>query len=340
MNQRTEHKDTGRVADHNEFFYHLFQHSTIGQVVVNKNMNILFANDLVFCCFQSEPRDVAGLSFGTAFCCMKLRHGCHQCGEAERCGNCGVWHCVRQTLFDGVPVRNVIQYSFQSERRRVRKWFQLSGGKMTWQGEQYAVMALIDISEMKQKERHLKTKLTLDLATGTLNKTCLMDSLRQMMEPGRVGGDFTICMIDFDHFKLINDRYGHLMGDKVLEVFSSIAHSHIRGNDLIGRYGGEEFIFIFREVDEEQALQILKRIHGELEQYFSTEIEIPVTFSAGAISVGVVNSPTHYTDLIGSVDKRLYQAKRLGKGRAVSSAGETVFTSLGGEMGIGEDEVL
>lgn len=340
MNQRTVQRDTDRVTDHNEFFYYLFQHSTVGQVVMNKNMDILFANDQIFRCFQSEPREAAGLSFGNAFHCMKLRHGRHQCGEVERCKNCGVWCCVRQVLLDGDPVQNATQYSFRSERRRIKKWFQLSGGKVAWQEEQYAAIAFIDISEMKQKERHLKTKLTLDLATGTLNKTCLMNSLRQMMEPDKTDGDFTICMIDFDHFKLINDRYGHLMGDKVLEVFSKIARSHVRGNDLIGRYGGEEFIFIFRETDEGQALQILKRIHRELEEYFSKEIEIPVTFSAGAISLEMVNGLASYTDLLSDVDKMLYQAKRLGKGRAVSSTGETVFTSFGLEVGSGVGEIL
>ena len=318
-------------ASNNEgtFFYNLFQHSMIGQVVVNKNLDILFANNQIFQCFQSKVQDTIGRSFGNTFNCIKLKHGRHKCGEAETCKNCGVWRSVRQTLFDDAPVQSVIQYSFQSGRRSVRKWFQLNGGKTTWHDEQYAALVFIDISEMKRKERHLKTKLTLDLATGMLNKTSLINALHQLMESDKASGNFTICMIDFDHFKLINDRYGHLMGDKVLEVFSEIARSHVRSIDIIGRYGGEEFIFVFHEADQRQALQILQRIHSELEEYFSNKMELPVTFSAGVIHVESVNVLAQYTDLLGDVDKMLYRAKKHGRGRAMSSMGEILFTDSG-----------
>ncbi len=327
MDNRIVQINTGSALNpEGAFFSSLFQDSMIGQAVVNRNMEVWLANNQLFQCFQLRAQDAAGQSFGAAFHCIKLRHGCLRCGETARCRNCGIWRSVRQALFGDAPVQSVIQYSFRAGRRCVRKWFQLNCGKMTWHNEQYAALVFIDVSDMKRKERHLRTKLTLDLATGTLNKTSLLSTLRQLTEPVKERGSFTVCMIDFDHFKAINDRYGHLTGDKVLEVFSDITRNNLRSNDVIGRYGGEEFIFVFYETDQRQALQILKRIHCELQNYFSGEIEVPVTFSAGVIHVEAAKGLPQYTDLIGDVDKLLYRAKRHGRGRAVSSMGEMLFT--------------
>jgi len=311
------------------FYYEIFRNSMIGQVIVNKNLDIISANNQIFQCFQSEFQDTAGLSFGNVYNCMELKHDCLKCGEAENCKNCGIWSEVQQILFNNAEIQSVIQYSFKIGDRYIKKWFQLNGAQMAWPNERYATLAFIDISALKQQEEQLKFKLTLDLATGTMNKSSLMATLRKLMESGEASGSFTICMIDFDNFKVLNDQYGHLMGDKVLEVFSDIAQCHIRKNDILGRYGGEEFIFVFYGTDQRQSLQILKRIHNELEEYFAKDIEIPVTFSAGAIYVEAVNGLTPYTDLLGDVDKMLYRAKRRGRGRAISSMGETLFTSSG-----------
>lgn len=323
---RIVRRNTNPADREDSFFYNLFQHSMIGQVVVDNNMDILFANDQILDYFQSKIRDPLNLSFIEVFRCAEYKSGCRKCGETENCKNCGIWSNVRQILFQNACVQDVIHYTFQTGRCNIRKWFQLKGVSVTWHDKQYAFLAFIDISEMKQKERDLKVKLTLDLATGTLNKVSLLAEIRRLAEPGPINS-FTICMIDFDHFKRINDRYGHLMGDRILEVFSDIAHSYTRSKDLIGRYGGEEFVFVFCETDQKQALQILNRIHGELEEHFSNKIELPVTFSAGAIYVESINSLTKYTDLIDDVDKLLYRAKKHGRGRAISSMGETIFSN-------------
>jgi diguanylate cyclase (GGDEF)-like protein len=135
-------------------------------------------------------------------------------------------------------------------------------------------------------------------------------------------------MIDFDNFKEINDQCGHLMGDRVLRVFADIARKHIRKDDILGRFGGEEFVFIFKDADEQQSLEILKRIHKELEGHFAKKFKIQVTFSAGIIAAGNEDFiPPIYTKLLDKVDRMLYQAKNCGRGRAISSGGETLFTS-------------
>jgi diguanylate cyclase (GGDEF)-like protein len=93
----------------------------------------------------------------------------------------------------------------------------------------------------------------------------------------------------------------------------------------VGRFGGEEFVFIFMDTNPQQSLQILQRIHNELNEYFKDYIQIPVTFSAGVAYVDAVGNLLDCTDLFLDVDRLLYQAKSKGKSRAVSALGEFAF---------------
>jgi diguanylate cyclase (GGDEF)-like protein len=204
----------------------------------------------------------------------------------------------------------------------------MNGISISHLNEKYALLTFTDITSLKKQEDCLRKALALDLATGTLNKYSLMDSLQKLTDSCTSGGGFTICMIDFDNFKEVNDVYGHLMGDRVLETFSDIARKHIRKRDILGRYGGEEFIFVFPDSSEEMSLRILQRIQRELQKFFEADLKIPVTFSAGLIYVD--NKEYEFpksSDLIGSVDKMLYRAKTHGRNRAVCSKGEILFNA-------------
>ncbi len=306
-------------------FYHLFHHSTIGQAVVNKDLEMIYANRQLFQSLHSGIRDVKGLSFGKVFHCAELGYNNTRCGEMENCKQCGIRKCVKQILINEIVPDHVVRYSFYQEYLNTNKWLQVNGTQVRWVDEKFAALTFVDITDLQQRISDLQTKVNLDNATGTMNKASLISELRQLTETDCENSNFTVCMIDFDHFKALNDRYGHLMGDKVLEVFSDISRSHVRKNDLIGRYGGEEFIFIFFDTDQNQSLQILRRIHNELEDYFAGSVEIPVTFSAGVVHVEKLKGVLLYTDLLVDVDKMLYRAKKRGRGRAMSSMGETLF---------------
>jgi diguanylate cyclase (GGDEF)-like protein len=234
---------------------------------------------------------------------------------------------VQDILCNRIAIReSVIQYSFVSKNRRRMKWFQMNGTAIENGHEQCVALTFTDITELKNQEEYLRKRLALDLATGTMNKYSLMVSMQKMIEPGVTNTGFTVSMIDFDNFKDINDRYGHLMGDRVLETFAEIARKYIRKHDILGRYGGEEFIFIFPDTSQNQALKILKRIHKELQEYFAEELNFPVTFSAGLLYVDTLqNDFMTCPDLIGNLDRMLYRAKKCGKSRAISSIGEMKF---------------
>ncbi|OJU14027.1 MAG: hypothetical protein BGN88_12850 [Clostridiales bacterium 43-6] len=328
-NQLPLEKDLALDGQHS-FYYDIFQSSSIGQIVVNLNLNIVSANSRMFQYFQINPHDAKGLPFGCVFNCTELNHNYRECGKTKNCKSCGILNAVRDILLSDTSIKgSVIQYSFRIEKRHAAKWFYLSGANVaTSSGDHYAALVFTDITELKQQEKRLREKLTLDLATGTMNKHSLVDALQKLVEPGITSCRFTTCMIDFDNFKKINDQCGHLMGDKVLKVFSDIARKHIRKNDILGRYGGEEFIFVFNGTDHIQSLQILKRIHKELMDRFAQEFNAPVTFSAGVVYVdNAACFLPQCADLLGDVDRMLYQAKNRGRGRAMSSTGETLFIS-------------
>lgn len=130
----------------------------------------------------------------------------------------------------------------------------------------------------------------------------------------RYGGEFAVAMLDIDHFKRLNDTYGHLFGDQVLLELSYLIRSTIRQNvDIPCRYGGEEFIIILPTSNAKKAYEMTERLRSlcEHHEFLYKDKPISVTFSAGVI---VVNNPdTSPKEIISRVDKLLYYAKEHGR---------------------------
>ncbi len=134
----------------------------------------------------------------------------------------------------------------------------------------------------------------------------------------RYGRDFTVMILDVDHFKDINDTYGHPVGDEVLKKIASICDQILRKPDLLARWGGEEFAFLLPESDLEGSRQLAERICRQV-------AETPISTSAGevevTVSIGVseiTQSDRTFSDLLNRVDKHLYEAKQQGRNRVVS----------------------
>ena len=124
---------------------------------------------------------------------------------------------------------------------------------------------------------------------------------------------FTILMIDIDEFKSINDRYGHAAGDKVLTSAAEVLSKNIRGSDILGRYGGDEFIIGLVSAGQEEALEVAGRIRIDIA---ASEISYPDAPKIKiSVSIGVKSRTDEQTldELINNADKKLYEAKREGK---------------------------
>jgi len=156
---------------------------------------------------------------------------------------------------------------------------------------------------------------TLDALTGVVNRRHFYELARQELERAvRYRHPLSLLMIDVDYFKQINDTYGHGAGDQVLQTLAQRFKHGLRENDLIGRYGGEEFLVLLPETTGDRALQVAERLSDLVRREPIATEEGPVAVS---ISIGIVSCACGRTvtiePLIDHADRALYEAKRSGR---------------------------
>lgn len=158
-----------------------------------------------------------------------------------------------------------------------------------------------------------------DPLTGVLNRRGILERLEEEIERAYRKGYLTcVGMFDLDHFKKINDTYGHQVGDEILKGFTKILQTQTRAYDSIGRLGGEEFLLIIPEVQESEALPILERLLNDVRNnpISTSSGEIKVTTSIGGI---IIKGKPNIDKVIKAVDDALYQAKEEGRDRLIFS---------------------
>ncbi len=149
-----------------------------------------------------------------------------------------------------------------------------------------------------------------DSMTCLYNHIYVVNRLTEEIErASRYGSPLSIIILDIDHFKKINDTFGHLEGDKVLQEISRIIKSNCRSIDMIGRYGGDEFLIILPDTSKNMAVVIGNRLLEKIRELASNE-NIPVTISAG---IAQFHSGNTTTNLIEKADQNLYLAKTSGR---------------------------
>lgn len=160
---------------------------------------------------------------------------------------------------------------------------------------------------------------TVDGLTQIYNKRYFLETLeREIGRAQRYRRELSLIIFDIDHFKKINDTYGHLAGDHVLKHLALVIKSRIRREDILARYGGEEFAIILPEIDHENAAQFAEKIRRLIEKavFKFEETEIPVTISIGVAEYGTAQGTV--SDFIKMSDDKLYEAKMQGRNRVVS----------------------
>jgi len=157
-----------------------------------------------------------------------------------------------------------------------------------------------------------------DPLTGLYNRTYLDDIIsREMTLSYRSARPISFLMIDIDRFKLVNNRYGHRIGDELLKDISMLIKQHVRVSDVVSRYGGEEFAIALYDSEQRAALEVAKRICRSIAQkrWSWVDANLSVTVSIGMASYPRKNN--EQADLIELAERALYQAKRLGRNRVV-----------------------
>ncbi len=170
-----------------------------------------------------------------------------------------------------------------------------------------------------QEALEINKKLaTTDDLTGLYNRRYFMEKLAQQKALSeRNDSDFVLCFCDLDHFKHINDTFGHQCGDIVLQKFADILTASIREIDYAARFGGEEFVCLLVNTDIENAKKVTERIRDSFENYNFSDVA-PQLFAT--VSIGIANFKEFNTlqETMVSADHRMYRAKHLGRNRVVS----------------------
>ncbi|GHF31362.1 diguanylate cyclase (GGDEF)-like protein/putative nucleotidyltransferase with HDIG domain [Deinococcus metalli] len=178
------------------------------------------------------------------------------------------------------------------------------------------------VNMLEEQSRLLERQLSEDGLTGLFNRRHIENLLQDEFTQARVTRRaLSVAMADIDHFKQINDQYSHLVGDQVLRAVAQLFQSAVRASDAVGRYGGEEFLFVFPNTALEQALGVCERVQDLVRAYDWSQIHprLVVTLSIGvACEPGVAN----HEKLISVADEQLYRAKHAGRNQIQSALSE------------------
>jgi diguanylate cyclase (GGDEF)-like protein len=174
-----------------------------------------------------------------------------------------------------------------------------------------------DLREVKEQSAKLDQVAKLaysDPLTGAYNRRYFMQYANLHVQ-NDVLSSMGIIMLDLDHFKKVNDTYGHEAGDQALKLVSAATQSVLRESDLFARFGGEEFIVLAQNIDLDNLTKLAFRICREIENinFFYNETKIPITISAGVAMRG--SREQSLNEVIGQADNALYQAKSNGRNR-------------------------
>ncbi len=200
----------------------------------------------------------------------------------------GIEWCVALALFTGVLV------------------FTSSAGTLFYILYKRSIQSLADLKEQS----------SMDKLTELYNRSYLEPFLESEIDAAKKENQqISVIMVDMDHFKEINDTYGHIVGDHVLTIFAQVVLKCIRKTDIIARYGGDEFIVVLPNTDTETARSIAERIREDVSMTYIPPID-GVVISSIHCSVGISTYPVlcdSKTSLIRTSDLALYMAKRSGR---------------------------
>ena len=193
--------------------------------------------------------------------------------------------------------------------------------KVDRNGLRRCALVIQDMTEQKKLEEELHRQATRDELTNLFNRRQTFILLEAACKAAaRYEQPLSLCLVDIDDLKRINDQHGHHAGDRVLKAFAEIVGKHLRGADIPGRYGGDEFIIAFPNTSLERAAQTVARVRSIIGQVEFREgsTSYKVTFSAGLVQLS--SGETSADALVREADRALYEAKRRGRNCTVCTA--------------------
>ena len=242
-----------------------------------------------------------------------------QMSEEEICkaGRLGIVDMKDPRLLQALKERSVnnkvrSELNFVKKNKEVFPADVTSSVFMDNEGRKWTTMIIRDISSDKELEDKVKSFAYIDYLTEIFNRRALIEQLQaEIARTARENTSLSLLMVDIDHFKEINDKFGHSCGDIVLQKFAKCLANNIRQYDKVGRYGGDEFIICLPNTSYEKAHEIAERLRKTIEEY---EVEcnkekIKITASIGLVTYDI-NLDENLDSLISKVDNCMYFAKQ------------------------------
>lgn len=290
---------TKRLGESEASVRRLFNGAPVGMVLARTSDNTFLATN-------RRARALLGLASGQAEPGQPVDFWCSP-GDRER-------------LNASLDAHGTIE-TFETELRRADGstfWADIAAQAMPFEGTPAMLYGIHDVTRQKEIEEQLRELATTDSLTGTLNRRQFFAVAEEELERAtRYGKSTALFMMDADHFKAVNDRYGHMVGDRVLASIGGTIRGELRRFDVVGRYGGEEFVVLLPETTMQAAAVTAERIRAAVAQRRVDADGEPVTTT---ISIGVVGRRTGepLADLIRRADEAVYAAKAEGRDRVVS----------------------
>ncbi|MBP2242753.1 diguanylate cyclase (GGDEF)-like protein [Cytobacillus eiseniae] len=180
------------------------------------------------------------------------------------------------------------------------------------------IISFVNITERMQIQEKLEHLASMDGLTKVLNRTFFIKQMEETFESlERDGGSMAVIMFDIDHFKNVNDTFGHEVGDYVLTHVAAIAKESIRATDIMGRYGGEEFIICLKNRSMQEAYALAETIRTRVSEKYAyinkKEIYVTSSFGIAHDSLGAGDNQEFIHSLMRQADQALYAAKRNGR---------------------------
>jgi len=221
----------------------------------------------------------------------------------------------QQSQFDSIPI---IFLSTESDTDKQIMAMRMGGDEfLTKPIEDDYLLAAVSIRA--ERARLLSDLIMQDSLTGLLKHAKMKEQLAiEVARANRTNLNFAFAMIDIDHFKNVNDTYGHLTGDRVIKALAKLLRKRLRKNDIVARYGGEEFAVILQDCERKAAFDLIDAIREDFSQivHHCGEQEFNVSISAG---IAFVPGYTIAEELNQAADDALYQAKSKGRNQVAMS---------------------
>ena len=198
---------------------------------------------------------------------------------------------------------------------------------------------LLAMAKERTELRH-RTAAMVDPLTGIANRRAFLHEAQLLAKRHKTRPRPTaVLLVDLDHFKSINDRFGHALGDRVLEIFTESARQSVRASDLIGRLGGEEFAAILVDTNKDNALEVAERIRAG---FAEAALEVDSRPVGATVSIGLVHcqeAVLDLTELLAQADQALYVAKERGRNRVEVASLELMLARANGAPAKGATSV-